>query len=95
MIHFNFNIRNPFSQKFVNLWSRCFNTPFENKFIELEFYRDSSLLSFTFDWSIRQSHAGLNVEMGIAGFCVNFTFYDCRHWNYAAGRYEFYEDDTI
>jgi len=95
MITLSCNIRNPFSHKFVNLWSRCFKTPAEHKFVELEFYRDSSLLSFTFNWTVRQSHAGLNLELGIASFCVNFTFYDNRHWNQTAGRYEFYEDDTI
>jgi hypothetical protein len=92
MITLHFLIRNPFSQKFVNLWNRTFNTPFEHKFIELEFYKDSSLLSFRFDLTARQSHSGLNIEFGLIGYCVNFTFYDCRHWNYAAGKYEYYEE---
>lgn len=92
MITLHFLIRNPFSQKFVNLWNRTFNTPFEHKFIELEFYKDSSLLSFRFDLTTRQSHSGLNIEFGLLGYCVNFTFYDSRHWNYAAGKYEYYEE---
>lgn len=92
MINFFIRIRNPFSHKFVNLWSRTFKTPFKKKFIELEFYRDSSLLACTIDWTVRQSHAGLNLELGIAGFCLNFTFYDSRHWNHAVGRYELYNE---
>lgn len=92
MITLVFSIRNPFSHKFVNLWCRNFNTPFEHKFVELEFYKDSSLLSFRFDLTARQSHSGLNLEFGLLGYCVNFTFYDNRHWNQAANRYEYYKE---
>ncbi len=92
MITLHFLIRNPFSQKFVNLWSRTFNTPFKYKFVELEFYKDSSLISFRVDLTTRQSHSGLNLEVGLLSYCVNFTFYDCRHWNYGASRYEYYEE---
>lgn len=92
MIHCSFIIRNPFSHKFKRLWSANFKTIFENKFIELEIYRDSSLLTFMFNWTVRQSHAGLNIEFGILGVCCNFTFYDCRHWNAFADRYEVIDD---
>ena len=88
MISINFNIRNPWSNTFDNLWCRAYNTPFKNKFIELEFTKDFTLLSFMFDWTIRQSHAGLNVELGLFGYNVHFMFYDSRHWNNDTDCYE-------
>lgn len=94
MINLNFSIRNPFSQKFSNLWYRVFKTPFEYKFIELELYKNSSLLSFMFDLTARQTHSGLRLELGILGLCFAFNFYDSRHWNFAFGRYEIVDNDT-
>ena len=82
MISFNFNIRNPWSNKFKNLWNRAYKTPFENKFIELEVTKDFTLISFMFNWTIRQSHAGLDLEAGLFGYCFHFNFYDNRHWDY-------------
>ena len=61
MISFNFNIRNPWSQRFENLWNRSYATTFENKFIELEVTRDFTLVSFRFDWTVMQDHAGLDL----------------------------------
>ncbi len=87
MISLNFNLRNPWSNRFENLWCRSFDTPFENKFIELEVTRDFTLITFMFNWTIRQSHAGLDLELGLFGYNVHFNFYDARHWNVEADRY--------
>jgi len=81
MFSLNFNVRNPWSNTFNNLWSRAYSTPFKNKFIELEFTQDFTLLSFMFNWTVRQSHAGLDLELGLFGYCVHFNFYDIRHWD--------------
>jgi hypothetical protein len=88
MISFKFNIRNPWSDRFTNLWNWSWSTPFKHKFIELEVMRDFTLVSFRFDWTVQQSHAGLELEAGIFGYCVQFTFYDNRHWDYTTGCYE-------
>jgi hypothetical protein len=87
MIAFNFNIRNPWSQKFKNLWSWSVRTPWKNKFLELEVYQDSSIVSISANWTIRQSHAGLDIEFGLLGLCFHFNLYDCRHWDWYADRY--------
>lgn len=92
MISFNCNIRNPWSDTFKNLWCRSYNTPFKNKFIELEIYKDFTLISFMFNWTIRQSHAGLDLELGLLGYCVHFNFYDSRHWNVKEDRYYIYDE---
>lgn len=88
MISFNFNIRNPWSNRFENLWNRAYDTPFEHKFIELEVTRDFTLVSFMFNWTVRQSHAGLDLEVGLFGYNVHFNFYDNRHWNSETGKYQ-------
>ena len=90
MISFNFSIRNPWSTTFKNLWCRAYATPFKHKYIELEFTRDSNLISFMFNWTIRQSHAGLDLELGLFGYNIHFKFYDSRHWNFEKVRYEDY-----
>jgi hypothetical protein len=87
MISLNFNIRNPWSGTFKNLWCRAWDTPFENKHIELEVTQDCTLVSFRFNWTIRQSHAGLDFELGVFGYNVHFTFYDSRHWDHGRGCY--------
>ena len=91
MINFNFCLRNPWSNTFKNLWCKSYSTPFENKFIELEIYKDFTLISFMFNWTIRQSHAGLDLEIGVLGRCVHFNFYDSRHWDDKNNCWETYE----
>ncbi len=87
MISLNFNLRNPWSNTFENLLCRSYSTPFKNKFIELEITRDFTLVSFRFNWTVRQSHAGLDLELGVFGYNVNFQFYDVRHWDSENGRW--------
>jgi hypothetical protein len=93
MISLNFNLRNPWSNRFENLWCKSYATPFNNKFIELEVTRDFTLASFMFNWTVRQSHAGLDLEVGLFGYNVHFQFYDNRHWNTAEGRWMIYTEE--
>jgi hypothetical protein len=88
MISVNFNLRNPWSHEFKNLWNRAYNTPFANKYIELEIYKDSSLASFMFNWTMRQSHAGVDLDMGLLGYNAHIQFYDGRHWNSDTNNWE-------
>jgi hypothetical protein len=95
MILLQFNIRNPWSNQFKNIWNRSWSTPFKNKVIELEVIKDVTLISFQFNWTIRQSHAGLELEAGLFGYCIQFNFYDSRHWDYINNCYETYSEDKI
>lgn len=88
MISLNFTIRNPWSTTFKNLWCRAYSTPFKHKFIELEVTRDFTLVSFIFNWTVRQSHAGIDLELGLFGLCIHFNFYDNRHWDVNQGAWE-------
>ena len=93
MIHFSFNIRNPWSQEFKHLWSRVYDTPHKNKFVELEVYKDSSIVSINFNATTRQSHAGIDFEIGLLGYCFHFNLHDSRHWNYEEGRWMYYTEE--
>jgi len=90
MISFNFNLRNPWSNTFKNLWCRTYRVT-ENKSLELEVTQDFTLVSFMFNWTIRQSHAGLDLELGLFGYNVYVTFSDNRHWIVEKGRYQIYD----
>ena len=87
MINFNFNISSPWHRPFNAIKSWTGKTLFANKFWELEIYRDSTVLSFTFSMTVRQDHAGLRVELGLLGYCAQYTFYDNRHWDYNNSQY--------
>ena len=92
MISLAFNLRNPWSTRFENLWNRSYATPFANKFVELEVTKDSTLVSVQFDWTVRQSHSGVGIELGVFGYCVGFKFYDSRHWD---SEWETYEKNLL
>jgi hypothetical protein len=87
MISFSFNLSNPWSKRWKNVWNRAYNTPFKHKFIELEVLKDTSILSFSFRLTTRQSHGGLYFDLGILGYSFSFNFYDNRHWSYEFDRY--------
>jgi hypothetical protein len=88
MIDLRFNISHPFDVEFKNLWSKTWSTVFKNKFIELEVYKDATIVSFMFNWTVRQSHAGLYIGLGIFGYNIHFNFYDSRHWDYENNKME-------
>lgn len=81
MIYVGFNITNPWSNRFKNLWSRTYNTPFKNKYLELEVIKDTSIVSGSFRLTTRQDHGGLYMDLGLLGYNVSFNFYDNRHWD--------------
>ena len=87
MIAFSFNLSNPWSKRWENVWSKTYNTPLEHKFLELELLKDTSILSFSFRLTSRQSHGGLFMELGVLGYSCIFNFYDNRHWSYEFDRY--------
>ena len=93
MINFSFALINPWGKRWENVWCRVYNTPFKNKFLELEFIKDTTVVSIAFHLSTRQSHGGLSMELGLLGYSVNFNFYDNRHWNYDEGRYFEYGEE--
>jgi hypothetical protein len=92
MIYFGFNITNPWSNRFKNVWC-CIYSPIKHKYLELEVCKDNSILSFSFRWAIRQSHAGVMIDVGALGYSFLFNLYDNRHWNTEQGRWMIYTEE--
>lgn len=91
MISFSFNLSNPFSDRWDNIYNR--SAVLGKKAVEFEVYRDTTIVSLSFRWNIRQDHAGMNLELGLLGYTVSAQYYDTRHWNEEAGRFYIYEKD--
>ena len=87
MIYLNLTLSNPYQTRFRMSWSRVF-TLSKHKFIELEIYRDATIVSFLFSFTTRQSHAGLDVIVGVLGYNARFAINDDRHWDYTEKRYK-------
>ena len=88
MIGFSFTLINPWGKRWSNVWSRNYKTPFDHKFIELEVFKDTTIVSCMLRLTTRQSHGGLMMELGLLGYSFSFNFYDNRHWSYAENRWE-------
>lgn len=83
MLYFNINVRNPHwleRFKHIKLWTG--KTPFKHKYWEVQILKNDNLLRIEFGWTVRQDHAGCNLELGLFGYEIHFTFYDSRHWDY-------------
>ena len=89
MLYFNINIRNPWwVDRFANIRYWHLETPFKHKYIEGQIIKNDNLFRIEFEFTVRQDHAGLNLEFGLLGYEVNFTIYDHRHWDYENGRWK-------
>ena len=53
-----------------------------------------TVIDFSFKWTIRRSHAGIELDFGLFNYCVCINLYDSRHWNYSEGRWEEYPQVT-
>ena len=54
-----------------------------NKFVELQAYR-YNWYWINVDFECRLSgcdHAGLEIDVGVFGYCISFYLYDTRHWD--------------
>lgn len=81
MIDFEFRLVNPFSSRW-NILHTSSRLIGKNKAVEANLYRTNSIFNIEFRFSIRGSHAGLRLIVGLLGFEGEFYFYDTRHWDY-------------
>lgn len=91
MIYFNVNLRNPWGSDFKSLKVWAGKTPVPNKFWEVQIIKNDNWLRIEFEFTVRQDHAGVNLELGLFGYEAHFTIYDNRHWNDDEGRWEIYD----
>jgi hypothetical protein len=84
MILFKFHLTNPWVKDgFKSLWSKTWKISKNKNFeIDINFYfRDFFTIEIDFS-PIGKDHGGINIEVSLLGFTVNFNFYDSRHWDY-------------
>lgn len=94
MINLSFNIRNPFSSRWRCLYTKAGETPFKNKFWEVQADETSDILGLEFRFTTRQDHAGVFLSLALFGYDVIFNFYDNRHWNDEEGRWKVYTEEN-
>jgi len=49
------------------------------------------LFRIEFNWTVCQDHAGVRLELGLAGYQLDISFSDSRHWDYKNNRWVIYE----
>lgn len=81
MIHISFGLSNPWSKYFNNLWNRS-GMITQHKAWEAELLQTRQLVGFQLGFTVRQDHAGLDLEVGLFGYSISFQIYDTRHWDY-------------
>lgn len=95
MIYFNINIRNPkWVERFENIKCWVFDTPIPHKYFEIQIIKNDNLLRLEFGWTVQEDHAGFNIELGLFGYEIHFTFYDNRHWNSEENRWYVYNEEN-
>lgn len=83
MIYFNINIRNPaWWDRWANIRSWSGSTPFKHKYWEVQLTKSGELFRAVFGWTVHQDHAGVDLELGLLGYQVDFNLHDSRHWDH-------------
>ena len=93
MIHLSFALSNPRGKPFANLWNRS-GLITKNKAWEAEILQSRQIIGFQFGYTVRQSHAGLDLELGVFGYSISFQIYDTRHWNHITNNWDIYGESN-
>lgn len=91
MIYIGLNIENPFSNRFDNLYCKEYLYGPHNA-IEMQLMKDISFIRFSFRWSVRTDHAGIELEVGLLGYSISINTHDTRHWDYDSDNWEVYSN---
>ena len=87
MIYISFGLSNPWGQPFDNLWNRS-GLITNHMAWEAEILQTRQLIGFEINYTRRQDHAGLTLELALFGRSISFQIYDTRHWNDETGAWE-------
>lgn len=93
MIYLNLNIRNPWIDRFENVFNRA-GAITKNKTWEIELLKTDNMFRFEFQFTIMQDHAGLGLELGLLGWEFHIGIHDNRHWNYTDKCWEVYGESN-
>ena len=88
MIFLSLSLSNPFSNRYSVVYDKTGKTWNPHKFWDLSICKKSSIIGFTFDFTMRQDHAGFSLEIELFGWSIEYRFYDNRHWDYKNGCWE-------
>jgi hypothetical protein len=88
MIYLSLSLSNPFSNRYSVVYGKTGKTWNPHKFWDLSICKQSSIIGFTFDFTMRQDHAGFSLEIELFGWSIEYRFYDNRHWDYKNGCWE-------
>ena len=88
MIYLSFTLSNPFSNRYTCVYEKTGKTWNPHKFWDFSICKSNSIIGFTFDFTMRQDHAGSGLDIGFLGWNIEYRFYDSRHWDYKNGCWE-------
>ncbi len=94
MIGFSIRLSNPFVSgerynRIYNVWGDLT----KNKYYEILVTRDRGLLvALSFSWRFRESHAGIDLGIGLLGYDLLIEISDKRHWDYVTNIWEEYDN---
>ncbi len=95
MIKFGITVENPWSDRFDPGYAWA-GKLFKYKAWEFQAYRSNAIAEVCVEFTHRQDHAGLKIELGLFSFNFVAQIYDSRHWNYNKKQWEVYDDqETI
>lgn len=90
MIYFNFNLSNPFSDRWANVCDKSWLLG-KHKGAEVQVVKDNNVINIAFRFTTRTDHAGAVLELGLLGYSIYLQYYDTRHWDDEKGRYYIYD----
>lgn len=90
MINFNFNLANPFVDRWDVVVSKH-GKLFKHKAWEFNTYKSSCIVDVDFRFTTRGDHAGVRLMLGLFGYEAEFNFYDTRHWDYETNTWVTYD----
>lgn len=94
MIYFNFTIRRPaWWERFDNIKCWTGKTFVKHKYWEVQIIKNDNLFRVEFGWTVKEDHAGVNLELGLLGYEIHVTIYDSRHWNTDENRWMTYDNN--
>jgi len=90
MIHLNFTISNPWSDRWNTIWYKNGSIS-RHKAWEFNGYQTHDIVEVSCRLSFTGDHAGLHMMIGLFGYAVELHIYDTRHWNYETNTWEVYD----
>jgi len=83
MININIQLSNPFCSRWKTIYYKSSPPPAKGKYRvwEVQAFKDNTVISFSFRWTFRTDHAGVELSLGLLGYSIMATVADTRHWD--------------